>query len=35
MKLYAYVPLIINIFISIYICTIFYLFAKQHLQMQV
>lgn len=35
MKLCAYVLLIINNLISIYICTVFYFFAKKHLQMKV
>lgn len=32
MKLCAYMLLSINNLISIYICTVFHLFAKQHLQ---
>lgn len=35
MKLCAYVLLVINNLISIYVCTVFYLFAKQPLQMKV
>lgn len=35
MKLCDYVLLIINNLISIYICTVFYSFAKQRLEMQV